>query len=290
MTNAKLTGKIMIRIGYHVSVAKSIDLAFDRAKGMGCTAMQVFLSNPRSWSMGVLDNGQIGRFREKSIKFDITPVFAHMPYLPNMASSNEGTYKKSVETLRATLTRADTLGIRYVIMHLGSHLGRGVVTGMRRVVSAIDSAQEVSARAMILLENTAGQKNCVGSRVEELVKICDNVSGKIGFCLDTCHLFAAGYDIRKHEVLEEITNELGIENIRVFHVNDARSGLGSHLDRHENIGHGYIGIKGFVSFFSYGDIARKPLIMETPMITEPSEKVEIELMKKILKGSKAKSG
>lgn len=270
----------MLRIGYHISIAKSIDLAFDRAAEAGCTAMQIFVSNPRGWEIAPIPEEQRKSFISKSKTFDVRPVVTHMPYLPNLASANPENYKKSKDALGGTIMTCSSLGIKYLVTHLGSHLGEGAKKGIENITSAINSAERLDG-VKILLENTAGQTNSVGSNLAELVEIFDGVSGKVGFCLDTCHLYAAGYDITKHEVLDEITRELGFRNIELFHLNDSKFGLGSHKDRHDNIGRGHIGAKGFKSFLSYNGITDKPLILETPELPQGVELDEIGLVRKL---------
>lgn len=253
----------MLRIGYHVSVAKSIDLAFDRAREMTCTAMQVFVSNPRGWEIKKIPEEDEKKFIEKSKTFDIDPVAAHMPYLPNLGSTEQATYKKSIETLDKTISVCSELGIKYLVTHLGSHLGKGRDIGIKNVIAAVNQASGLN-KVRLLLENTAGHTNSIGSTIDELVEIYDGVSGKVGFCLDTCHLFAAGYDIRQPETMEMIYKELGMKNVYLFHLNDTKFDLGSHLDRHENIGKGFIGKEGFRKFLSHKGVKEKPMILETP--------------------------
>ncbi|HUB92728.1 MAG TPA: deoxyribonuclease IV [Candidatus Saccharimonadales bacterium] len=253
----------MLRIGYHVSVAKSIDLAFDRAAEMGCTAMQIFVSNPRGWEVKDIPEEDVGNFIGKSKTFDVDPVVAHMPYLPNLGSTGEATHKKTTETLDKTIRLCSELGIKYLVTHLGSHLGKGTETGIRNVIAAINQADGLG-RVKLLLENTSGSTNSIGSTVEELAAIYDGVSGKVGFCLDTCHLFAAGYDIRKAETMDEIYGKVGMKNVNLFHLNDTKFDLGSHLDRHENIGKGFIGAEGIRKFLSHKGVKEKPMILETP--------------------------
>lgn len=266
----------MLRIGYHVSVAKSIDLAFDRASEMGCTAMQVFVSNPRGWEIKEIPEEDKESFRSKSKKFDIAPIVAHMPYLPNLASTNEATYNKSLDSLNHTIRICSGLGIRYLVTHLGSHLGKGRNEGVKNVIEAVNQAKHLDG-VTLLMENTAGQTNSVGSTLEDLAEIYDGINKKVGFCLDTCHLFAAGYDISDHSTLDKIESELGFDKVHLFHLNDAKFELGSHLDRHENIGKGHIGSSGFKKFFSYKKIQEKPFILETP----ENFPAELELVRKL---------
>jgi deoxyribonuclease-4 len=253
----------MLRIGYHVSVAQSIDLAFDRAAEMTCNTMQIFVSNPRGWEIKAIPAEQVKKFIQKSKTFDVAPVAAHMPYLPNLASTKVETYRKSVGSLDKTIALCAELGVPYLVTHLGSHLGKGRDEGIKNVINAINQAEGLS-KVRLLLENTAGQTNSVGSKLDELAEIYDGVSGKVGFCLDTCHTFAAGYDITKAETIDQIDRELGLEKIQLIHLNDAKFGLGSHLDRHENIGKGFMGREGFRKFLSYRTIKDKPMILETP--------------------------
>lgn len=253
----------MLRIGYHVSVAQSIDLAFDRASEMTCTAMQIFASNPRGWEIKSIPDQQAKEFLRKSKIFDIDPVVVHMPYLPNLASTSSTTYKKSIESLDKTITTCSELGIKYLVTHLGSHLGKGRDEGIKNVVAAINQANGLS-KVRLLLENTAGHTNSVGSTIDELAEIYAGVSGKVGFCLDTCHLFAAGYDIREAETIEMIDRDVGMKNVYLFHLNDSKFELGAHLDRHENIGKGFIGTQGFKKFLGHKGVKEKPMILETP--------------------------
>jgi deoxyribonuclease-4 len=278
----------MLRIGYHVSISGRIDLAFDRAREIGCTAMQVFLSNPRGWGAKKLSAEEISAFRLKSRSFGISPTLAHMTYLPNLASTNEFAYKKSLEALDFTLGRCRTLGIKHLVTHLGSHLGKGREVGFARIISALKSSESIAKQMSILLENEAGQRNSIGSRIEDLSElrtiIADEVPDlNIGFCIDTCHLFEAGYDVRKRDVIGEVFDALGRRNIKAIHLNDARYGLGRCLDRHENIGEGYIGRKGFAEFLGFEFIRRLPIIMETPVRGPDIDRQQIALVKRLAK-------
>lgn len=279
---------VMLKIGYHVSISGRIDLAFDRAREIGCTTMQVFLSNPRGWGAKKLSSEEIDAFRSKSRSFGISPVLAHMTYLPNLASTNEFAYKKSVETLDFTLRRCRTLGIRHLVTHLGSHLGKGREEGFARIISALKSSATQARGISLFLENEAGQRNSIGSRIEDLSElramILDEAPGiDVGFCVDTCHLFEAGYDIRKKEVIGAVFDALGRRNIKAVHLNDARYELGRGLDRHDNIGKGYIGRKGFAEFLSFGFVRRLPIIMETPVRDPETDRQQIALVKRLAK-------
>jgi deoxyribonuclease-4 len=255
---------MQVRVGVHVSIAGRMDMAFDRARSIGCTTMQVFSSSPRVWSARVLSMAEIASFKTKSEEFDIKPVFMHMPYLPNFASPNRVVFNKSRAALEIAIGRANRLGVGHLILHLGSSLDRPKSVGIENASSTVSEHID-KINGMLLLENEAGQRNSIGSTLEDLAEIRDRVSSKkLGFCLDTCHAFAAGYDIREVRVLDEIEKVIGFDSIKVIHLNDAKHDLGSHLDRHDNIGSGHIGINGFRTLIGYDQLCRKPFILETP--------------------------
>jgi len=269
-------------IGRHVSISPSISHAFENAESIGCTAMQIFTRNPRGWVARPLSGPDAEGFKAARRASVIGAVVAHMPYLPNLASPNEAVYKRSVLALRSELGRCELLGIDYLVVHLGSHLGKGAAEGRKRVAGALSGALGESGKTMLLMENEAGQKNSVGSTFEELAEIHDAVGRKkAGFCIDTCHAFAAGYDIRKTEIIESMVSALGKGSIRAMHVNDAKFGLGSLKDRHENIGFGFIGRAGFASLMSNSAVRGMALILETPEAGRISPKDEIALVRKL---------
>ncbi len=273
----------MLKIGYHVSVAGGVSFAFDRAQELGCTCMQLFLSNPRGWEMKETEDAEVCAFRSKHNRTGIEPV-AHMPYLPNVASPRKSVYSRSVLALRETAERCELLGVRKLVAHMGSHLGEGKQEGMKRAAEAIAWACSKTEKVALLLENEAGQQNSMGSSVEDLLQLRE-LSGidNVGFCLDTCHLFAAGYDIRDPEVTDDIFRSIGLEHVGAVHMNDAKHGLGSHLDRHENIGFGHIGANGFKSFFCNDDIRSKPVVLETPGMHAGAR--ELALARKLVQGN-----
>lgn len=258
-----------LRVGVHISIAGSIDRSVERALKIGCNTFQLFTRNPRGWSFSEIPEEVIRSFKERLSKVDIYPVVDHMPYLPNLATPNDEVYKKSVETLKAELKRCSALGIPYLVTHLGSHLGSGEEKGCERLVSALKSALESGPNCMILLENTSGQKNSMGTTFEDIRAIMDRLgdSERVGFCFDTCHAFAGGYDVKRRigEVLDELDRIIGLERLKVVHLNDSKGDLGSHLDRHEHIGLGKIGEDGFRLILSDKRIRSLPLIMETPV-------------------------
>jgi len=261
-----------IKCGVHVSIAKSIDQAVDRARERNCDTFQIFTRNPRSWKLKKLIPEEATQFRDKLKASAITPAVAHMPYLPNLSCPKKGLYKKSLRALIVELERCDVLGIPYLVAHLGSHLGKGRAIGLERLVEAIDTAFNASkGKTMLLLENTAGTRNSMGSSFEDIQEIIDRVKEKsrVAVCFDTCHAFGAGYDLRDAASVESTVAELkrtvGLESPKVVHANDSKGELGSGRDRHEHIGMGHIGEQGFRAIL-HNDVFRKlPLILETPI-------------------------
>ena len=258
-------------VGIHVSAAGSLDLAFDRAQEVGATTFQIFTRNPNQWKFGPLDPQVVATFREKRAKFGFEKVVAHMPYLPNLASSENAILKASRTSLSEEVKRCDSLGIDYLVIHLGSHLGRGTMSGIRNISDAVNGAHRGSSgETTILLENMAGQKNCVGARFEELALILDRVKSakRVGVCFDTCHAFAAGFDLTSESAVEgtmSLFNQcVGYARLKVVHLNDSKGALGSNLDRHENVTKGRLGVRGIRAILRYKGMAERPLIMETP--------------------------
>jgi deoxyribonuclease-4 len=263
----------MVLVGCHVSIAGSIDLAVGRALDAGCDTFQIFSRNPRGWKAKDLDPGAAGAFRAAVISSGIGPVVDHMPYLPNPASPDAGIYEKSVASLTGELRRCTLLGIPYLVTHLGHHRGAGTEAGQERVIAAVNRAFEDTGESgvMLLLENTAGEKNSVGTTVDDLSRIMEGIDAKerVGICFDTCHAFAAGYDLRTEEgvdaVLGELDDAIGLASLRVVHLNDCKGDLGSGLDRHEHIGLGSIGEEGFRHILRHPAVRSLPLICETPV-------------------------
>jgi len=261
----------MVNVGVHISIAGSLDRAVDRAKDAGCDVFQIFSRNPRGWGFSPLSEDTRTAFTVKIRSSGIIPV-VHMPYLPNLASPKQDIYEKSVAALSAELDRCARLGIPYLVTHLGHHLGDGLAGGRIRVTRAINTALENSDNNVILLlENTAGEKNSVGSSFEHIRGIMDGLekNHRIGVCLDTCHAFAAGYELRTEtgirQTLAQFEDHIGIEYLRIIHLNDSKGDLGSSLDRHEHIGMGFIGEDGFRRILHNPVVSLLPLICETPV-------------------------
>ena len=262
----------MLRLGVHVSVAGGIERAVSRAQEKGCDAFQIFSSNPRGWLSSPISRQSAERFVSNLSQSGLFPAVDHMPYLPNLASARDEVYQKSVQALAEELDRCRILGISYLVTHLGSHLGAGRESGMERIISALEAALEgESGRTVLLLENSSGTRNSVGSSFQEIATIIDSLpqeKERIGVCLDTCHLHAAGYDLRSSQALESVLEQfrdcIKMEHLRLIHLNDCRGGLGAHLDRHEHIGLGQIGEEGFRAVLSHPALSGLPMILETP--------------------------
>ena len=262
-----------MKIGCHVSISGSIDKAVDNAVERECSAFQIFTRNPRGWHAKDLSDEDITNFKSKleSSKIERFAVCAHMPYLPNLATPKKDGFEKSVKTLINEVERCGQLGIPYLVTHLGSHLGTGEEVGIKRLVQALTKAGQTKNDVIILLENTAGQKNSVGSYFKKLGEIFAQLKPqkKFGVCFDTCHAFVAGYDLRTKEKVKETFDEfdkyLGIENLKILHLNDAKGDLGCNLDRHYHLGMGGIGEEGISAVIKFANKNKIPIILETPI-------------------------
>ena len=260
-------------VGCHVSISGSIDMAVNNAVERKCTAFQIFTRNPRGWHAKPLIDKDIANFKSKmaSSKIDPLATCAHMPYLPNLATPKDDGFAKSVNTLIAETKRCTQLGIPYLVTHLGSHLGTGEEAGIKRLVNGLNQAGRTNNNVMILLENTAGQKNSVGSDFEQLGYIFRQLdpADRFGVCLDTCHAFVAGYDLRtKDDVAKtfaEFDKHVGLEHLKILHLNDAKGELGCNLDRHYHLGLGGIGEDGISAVVQFANDKCIPIILETPI-------------------------
>lgn len=256
-----------MRLGFHVSIEGSIDRAVDRAKALGCSTFQIFTRSPRTWKLEKLEKAEVQAFKSKLRGSGINPVFSHIPYLPNLSSSREDIYSKSVESLLVEAERCRMLNIPYMVTHLGSTLGSGHKAGVERIAQAFSHLD--SSSPIILLENTSGKRNEVGSTFQELRDIMDMTENlRLGVCFDTCHAHARGYDVKSEEGVEATMNEfneiIGLDNLRLVHLNDSKGTRGSRVDRHEHIGLGEIGEDGFKNILR-SRLGEAPLVMETPV-------------------------
>jgi len=262
-----------VQIGAHVSISGSIANAITNASERECSAFQVFTSNPRGWHAKDLTDDGFTNYKNNLSQSNIDrfATVAHMPYLPNLSSPEISVYEKSIHTMIREVERCDKLGIPYLVTHLGSHKGTGEDKGIQRLVGALTEVAKTNKDVTILLENTAGQKNSVGSDFTQLAEIFFSLkpASRFGICIDTCHAFAAGYDLRNEknvkDVFEKFDSEIGLKHIKIIHLNDSKGELGCHLDRHEHIGLGHIGEAGLSQVVKLANKNKIPIILETPI-------------------------
>ncbi|WP_031481849.1 deoxyribonuclease IV [Maridesulfovibrio frigidus] len=259
-------------LGAHMPITGGLDKAVDRIMSIGGTALQIFTHNQRQWKVKPLDDELVEKFKSRRAEWGNYPVSVHDSYLINLASPKPESAEKSIKAFAKELTRTERLGIEYVVTHPGSHLGSGKVEALERYVANLDQAIAMSEteEVRVLIENTAGQGTNLGSRFGELATILEDsgYTERLGVCFDTCHAFAAGYDLRTPETYEKVFERfdslIGLDFIRFFHLNDCKEGLESNKDRHENIGKGQIGIEGFRSLLNDTRFSTIPKVLETP--------------------------
>jgi deoxyribonuclease-4 len=261
-----------VRIGAHVSSAGGPHLVFERARAIGAEAVQLFVSAPQQWRLPELSDEQIGRFNRVRAASGM-PVFFHGIYLMNFGSQDAAILEKSQASLLGYHRLARRMGAVGTIFHVGSHLGAGfdaaLVERIAGMLGAVLDAEPASA-SLLILENNAGQGNCIGGRFWELGAIIRAMGGdtRLGVCFDTCHAFAMGYDIATKSGLEaaldELDREIGISRLVAVHANDTKQPLGTFRDRHENIGEGYLGIDGFRTLMEHPAFADIPFLLEVP--------------------------
>jgi deoxyribonuclease-4 len=264
-------------LGAHMSIAGGLHLALERGHAIGCGAVQIFLKNQRQWAAKPLGADEARAFHAARRKTRIRHVFAHASYLINLAAPGDAQWRQAVDAFVDELERAETLGLSCVVIHPGSHMGAGRDAGVLRVVAALDEAARRTGgyRVRIALENTAGAGNVIGSRLPELGELLRRAAHpeRLGVCIDTCHLYAAGHDIRAEtgwtNAVEAWAEHVGFSRILAFHLNDARAPLGSGLDRHEHIGKGFLGLAPFRRLLNDPRFARIPKVLETAKEPEP---------------------
>ncbi|MBI5749799.1 MAG: deoxyribonuclease IV, partial [Nitrospinae bacterium] len=236
-----------------MSIEGGVENAPLRGKKAGCQVIQIFTKNNNRWNSRQLTDKDIENFKKNSSDTGVIPSASHTAYLINLASPNTEIYKKSLDAFFDEMVRAERLGLPYLIFHPGAHLGSGEDTGLKKIADSINVLLEKADgfKLMLLLETTAGQGSHLGYKFEhlsEIIKMVDE-KGKIGVCLDTCHVFAAGYDISNEydykKTFENFNKIIGIDRLKAFHINDSKKGLGSRVDRHEHIGKGRIGLTAF---------------------------------------------
>ncbi|HSB40717.1 MAG TPA: deoxyribonuclease IV [Methylomirabilota bacterium] len=280
-------------LGAHMSIAGGLARALERGREAGCSVVQIFLKNQRQWRARPYVDSEVREFRAAWKATGIRVVFAHASYLINLAAPVTVEWRRSVDAFCDELTRAEALGLPFVVIHPGSHRETGLAEGIGRVARAIDRLHERTRghRVRIVLENTAGGGSSIGRTFEELAGIVSAVAdpGRVGVCLDTCHLFAAGYDLRTADGYRRTMirglRRLGARRVQAFHLNDSRAPLGSGLDRHEKIGRGHLGVEPFRWLLSDRRFARVPMALETPKDPEPrADREALALLRRLRAG------
>jgi len=264
-------------LGAHMSIAGGLHRALERGREVGCSVVQIFLKNQLQWAARPYTAEDVADFKAGRRRTGIRTVFAHSSYLINLAAADPREWQRAVEAFHDELERAEMLELPFVVIHPGSHRGEGLDAGGARIARALDTVLQRTRgyRVMVLLENTAGGGATIGRSFEELAALLGAVAQpeRVGVCLDTCHLFAAGYDVRTLEgyqsTMKSCARLIGLQRVRAFHLNDAKAPLGSGLDRHEKIGAGAMGSAAFRLLIRDRRFARVPMALETPKEPEP---------------------
>ena len=261
-----------MRLGAHESIAGGIHKAFDRAASVGCDAVQIFVKPNRSWAVPPLSQEDVTLFRAKAEATAIQPAVAHTSYLLNLASPNDELWYKSIDALIMEMERCDRLGVPWLVLHPGAHVGSGEDAGLARIAQALGKVHGATRalHTQILLETMAGQGTKLGYSFEHLAWLLNQTAEgeRLGICLDTCHVFAAGYELRTAEgyaaTMAAFDRVIGLERLKALHLNDSKGKLGSRKDRHEHIGAGHIGLPGFRHLLNDERLAKLPGLLETP--------------------------
>jgi len=266
-------------LGVHQSIAGGLDQALYQARKMRCQTVQFFCSNQRQWRHLPLTASQIDAFDKAKEITRLTPLIVHGSYLINPAAADVNTLEKSICAMMDEYKRCDLLGVDYLVIHPGSHMGQGEAEGLRKISQAINQVlDQVKSSVKLLLETTSGQGTSLGCTFEQLAAIIEGIedSSRVGVCLDTCHVFAAGYDIREanayQNTMKIFGKIIGIKRLRVIHVNDSKTELGSRVDRHEHIGKGRLGRQSFRNLLNDNRLRHIPFILETPKGRSPGGK------------------
>ena len=274
-------GNSQILLGAHMSIRGGVSMAIERARSIDCTAMQIFVKNNMQWFARPLSRAEIRAFLDHVQRGELLSVFGHANYLINLAATNLQFHANSIRALAEELVRADQLELPFLVLHPGAHLGAGEQAGLEKIVNSIDEVfrKIPKVKTKIALEITAGQGSCIGHRFEHLAHIMENVRERerLRVCLDTAHLFAAGYDISSESGVRRIFRELdrviGRDRLVAIHVNDSKTPCGSRVDRHEHIGKGRIGLDVFRFVMRSPRFRKIPKVLETPKSTDLVEDV-----------------
>jgi deoxyribonuclease-4 len=279
---------VPLDLGCHLSIAKGLPATFDSARKVDATCVQVFTRNPRGSSQREVDDAEIATAKTRRAAAGVRTLVAHIPYTVNLASPRAHAWDFARQVLHADLRAADRMGAQFVVVHPGTHVGDGLDAGLLRIVDAVGHALEgYDGAALLLLEGMAGGGSCIGGTPEELARILDGLHGdpRVGVCLDSCHLFAAGWDLRTpagvDACLAAFDAAVGLDRVRCLHLNDSLKPLGSHLDRHARIGKGELGEAGIRSVVTHPFLSRLPMCLETPVDDWPDFAEEIRAVREL---------
>ncbi len=279
----------MQRIGVHTSIAGGIHKSLERAHELGCNTLQIFSHNPRGWAIRDIASDEIKTFKRLKKKYYISPVFIHTSYLINPASAKEELRKKSLEMILHELDMADRIDAKYVVLHPGSASGDDPDIARKRVIECLGRIGEKRKfKAGLLLENTSGMRGDISSTIKDLSEIIRKVPKGVvsGICLDSCHAYAAGYNLRTKKgvntLADEIHQYLGDGAVKLLHLNDSKKAMGSGLDRHEHLGKGAIGTAGLKKLLNHDAFRDLPVILETPKKTKEDDIMNLNKVRKLI--------
>ncbi len=280
-----------MRLGVQVSIQGGLDKVVDRALHLGCNTVQFFSRNPREWRRKRLNKREVELFRKNLKNKDIKPVVVHAPYTSNLASPRKKLFYDSLRVFIKDIKDANLLEADYFVFHMGSHSKTSEIEGLKRVSYALKTTlRKVGTKTIILIENTSGSGSWLGYRFWHHAFVLKrlNWSNKIGLCLDTCHAWSAGYDVSSRrgleKMLEEIDAHIGLERLKLIHLNDSKDPLGSRRDRHAHIGEGFIGEEGFRNILTHPLLKDLPFILETPNKEPQDDLKNLERVKRIYNG------
>ena len=276
----------MLVLGTHMSIAGGLNKTAQNVVKMNANTMQIFSRNPRGSNFKNPSEKEVEEFQKIRKEHHFGPILAHAPYTMNLASAKPEVYEFACDVIREDIQRMDNLGIENIVFHPGSHTGIGTEAGIENIIRGLNQAIMESQNIMVLLETMSGKGTEIGARFEELKTIRDGVNHpeKVGICLDTCHVFSAGYDIVNHleEVLDELDENIELSYLRAIHLNDSMMPFGSRKDRHATIGDGEIGLEALMRVITNPRLAGIPFYLETPL-DDAGHKQEIQMIKEYLK-------
>jgi deoxyribonuclease-4 len=275
-----------VPLGVHVSIEGGVSMAIERARELGCDALQCFGANPRGWQGSALTKAEARRFRALREGAGIAVVAVHASYLINISSPSDALFARSIKALEKELSRAALIGADFLVVHLGSSLGKGKDFAIERAGAALDMVASIieESGVELLLENTAGAGHTTGASLSDVGAL---LKGRpIGFCFDTCHAFAAGYPMKTPAdvslLVDAIKRNVGLKRLKLIHVNDSKGECGSRLDRHEHVGRGQIGLEGFRAFLGHPAVKDVPLILETPKDSSAADKRNLAIVRNMM--------